>query len=305
MQRQPPAWRRASWWLWPTEDERHRNDELAAAARNDEPPPPPHLQRGLQLARALRDGYWTARCANSAARHAAATGDPAVPPQQAKQLMQEAVAAESACRRLLPEAWLKSLEATGPAQEARACIDKHLQRGSLRAWIPSLVRAHPDTLKPTPSVKGGSFCAGCGKEGIGLRECAACRNPQERYCRFVGGPLMSAVRVRCRAVRLWAAALCKQAQPETLAFAARSPVQLQPQVPGEVGLCSWASCCCSPSSCTGIAAALVPHCCAPRLPPLRTGRSTRLAARRRRRPRRAAAASSAEPGDAGLAATAA
>lgn len=146
-----------------------------------------HLLRGLELARASKDGYWIARCANAAARHAAATGRPDMLPRQARELMAEAAAAKAACRKVLPEAWVKSLEASGATREAKKCIDKHLARGSPQAWVPSIVSAHEGALTPAPLARGGSVCAGCGQEGIGLRSCSACH--QDRYCRCAAGGL--------------------------------------------------------------------------------------------------------------------
>lgn len=133
------------------------------------PRPARSLQRGLELARALRDGYWVSRCANAAARHAAALGVAAVPPAEARKLMAEAAAAESACRKVLPEAWVKGLEASSATREAKRCIDQHLERGSGQAWVPAIVRAHMAAMEPAPALKGGSVCAGCGLEGVGLR----------------------------------------------------------------------------------------------------------------------------------------
>lgn len=180
----------------------------AACSRLAAPPSPQRARRSRRAltlptcSRTASNSYWIARCASAAARNAAATGCPDVPPQQARALMAEASAAEAGCRKVLPEAWVKVLDVPEATREAKRCIDKHMARGSPRAWIPRIVNAHEGALMPAPGTRG-SVCAGCGKEGIGLRSCSACHSPQDRYCRCAARGLAAAGRSGSCAAMPW------------------------------------------------------------------------------------------------------
>lgn len=66
------------------------------------------------------------------------------------------------------QAWVRGLEVTAASTvDAQRCIKAHLARRSPQRWIDSIVMAHEGAR---PMAIAPAFCAGCGKEGIGLRK---------------------------------------------------------------------------------------------------------------------------------------